>query len=159
MNIEEINSIIEMLEGTDISELEIKEEGKSIHIKKGKNEKEIIKNVTNTPAKQQFEGDVQPRNLEVAANSSETEIEKADENTEEILAPMVGTFYRSPAPDTDSFVQIGDVVEEGDTLCIIEAMKLMNEIEAETKGKIVEILVDDSEPIEYGQPLFVIEVL
>jgi acetyl-CoA carboxylase biotin carboxyl carrier protein len=78
---------------------------------------------------------------------------------EEIVAPMVGTFYRAPAPDAEPFVKKGDTVNAGDTLCIIEAMKLMNEIEVETRGKITDILVENGQPVEYGEPLFIIEPL
>ncbi len=74
-----------------------------------------------------------------------------------VKSPMIGTFYRSPSPDKDSFVNVGDTVKEGDVLCIIEAMKLFNEIEAEQGGKIVKVLVDDSSPVEYDQPLFLID--
>ena len=70
---------------------------------------------------------------------------------------MVGTFYRAPAPDADPYVKVGDIVEVGQPLCIIEAMKLMNEIEAETRGRIRDILVENAEPVEYGQPLFRVE--
>ena len=78
-------------------------------------------------------------------------------NLIEVVAPMVGTFYRSPAPDMPSFVELGNKVKEGQTLCIIEAMKLMNEIEAEGPGEVVEILVENGQPVEYGQVLFLIE--
>jgi acetyl-CoA carboxylase biotin carboxyl carrier protein len=74
-----------------------------------------------------------------------------------VRAPIVGTFYRSPSPDSDSYVQIGDTVRPGDVLCIIEAMKLMNEIECEVAGTIREILVEDAQAVEFDQPLFVIE--
>jgi len=72
----------------------------------------------------------------------------------EVASPMVGTFYRAPSPDSDPYVKVGDSVSEGDTLCIIEAMKLMNELECEVSGEIAEILVEDAEPVEYGQALF-----
>ena len=72
---------------------------------------------------------------------------------------MVGTFYRAPSPDSRPYVEIGDTVNPGDILCIIEAMKLMNEIEVETRGKIIDILVANGEPVEYGEPLFIIEPL
>ncbi|HWO57905.1 MAG TPA: acetyl-CoA carboxylase biotin carboxyl carrier protein, partial [bacterium] len=75
----------------------------------------------------------------------------------EIKSPMVGTFYRSPAPDAPAFVEPGKIVKVGDVLCIIEAMKLMNEIEAEQSGKIVKILVENAQPVEFGQPLFLID--
>jgi acetyl-CoA carboxylase biotin carboxyl carrier protein len=76
-----------------------------------------------------------------------------------ITSPMVGTFYRSPAPDADPFVEVGDVIEVGQTVCIIEAMKLMNEIEAETKGRVAQILVENTQPVEFGQKLFLIDPL
>ena len=80
-------------------------------------------------------------------------------NQKAIVSPMVGTFYRSPAPDADPFVEVGDVIEVGQTVCIIEAMKLMNEIEAETKGRVAQILVDNAQPVEFGQKLFLIDPL
>ena len=76
-----------------------------------------------------------------------------------VTSPMVGTFYRSPAPDADPFVEVGDVIEVGQTVCIIEAMKLMNEIEAETKGRVVMLLVENAQPVEFGQKLFLVEPL
>jgi len=78
-------------------------------------------------------------------------------NEELVRAPIVGTFYRRPSPDSDPYIKVGDSVSEGDVLCIIEAMKLMNEIECETSGTIKEILIEDAEPVEFDQPLFVIE--
>jgi len=82
---------------------------------------------------------------------------KKVEDLEEILSPMVGTFYRSPAPEKDPFVSVGNRVNKGDIICLIEAMKLMNEIESEVDGVIREILVDDAQPVEYGQPIFLVE--
>lgn len=81
----------------------------------------------------------------------------ANTNTEEIKSPMIGTFYRKSSPDKPVFVEVGDVIEKGQVICIIEAMKLFNEIESEVSGKIVKVLVEDSQPVEYGQPLFVVE--
>jgi oxaloacetate decarboxylase alpha subunit len=80
-------------------------------------------------------------------------------NQKAVVSPMVGTFYRSPAPDADPFVEVGDIVEVGQTVCIIEAMKLMNEIEAETKGRVAQILVENAQPVEFGQKLFLIDPL
>jgi acetyl-CoA carboxylase biotin carboxyl carrier protein len=74
-----------------------------------------------------------------------------------IKSPMIGTFYRKPSPDKDLFVEVGDTIKEGDVLCVVEAMKLFNEIESEVSGKIVKILVDDSSPVEFDQPLFLVE--
>lgn len=80
-----------------------------------------------------------------------------EDNFLKITSPMIGTFYRKPSPDKDVFVKVGDTIKAGDTVCIIEAMKLFNEIEAEVSGKIMKILVDDSTPVEYDQPLFLID--
>ena len=78
-------------------------------------------------------------------------------NLIEIKSPMIGTFYRRPSPDKDVFAEVGDVIKAGDTVCVIEAMKLFNEIESEVQGKIVKILVEDNSPVEYDQPLFLVD--
>lgn len=91
---------------------------------------------------------------------SKNETESAnneEENLITIKSPMIGTFYRKPSPDKDVFIEVGDTIKEGDVLCVVEAMKLFNEIESEVSGKIVKILVDDSSPVEFDQPLFLIE--
>ena len=80
-----------------------------------------------------------------------------EENLITIKSPMIGTFYRKPSPDKDVFIEVGDTIKEGDVLCVVEAMKLFNEIESEVSGKIVKILVDDSSPVEFDQPLFLVE--
>jgi acetyl-CoA carboxylase biotin carboxyl carrier protein len=90
-----------------------------------------------------------------AESSSGLALKEASENT--IKSPIIGTFYRKPAPEKPNFVEVGDRVSEGDTLCVIEAMKLFNEIESETSGTVVKILVDDSTPVEFDQPLFIID--
>ena len=87
------------------------------------------------------------------AASAQASLPLVDRSLVEITSPMVGTFYRSPAPNEDSFVEVGDRIQTGQTVCIIEAMKLMNELEAEVSGEIVDILVENSEPVEFGQPL------
>lgn len=91
----------------------------------------------------------------VAPTASTVESAASNQNT--VKSPIIGTFYRKPSPDKPNFVEVGDRVNEGDTLCVIEAMKLFNEIEAETSGTIVQILVDDSSPVEFDQPLFIID--
>ena len=83
--------------------------------------------------------------------------EPVDSNSKEVLSPMPGTFYSAPSPEADPFVKVGDSVKKGDTLCIIEAMKIMNEIEAESSGTISEIVINNGEPVEYNQPLFKIK--
>ncbi len=96
-------------------------------------------------------------NADTATAESSSDTSAGDEGGQVITAELVGTFYRSPAPDADPFVSVGDQVAEGDVMCIIEAMKIMNEIECDTAGTIKKILVDDAEPVEFDQPLFVID--
>jgi acetyl-CoA carboxylase biotin carboxyl carrier protein len=84
-------------------------------------------------------------------------VASADDANHKVLSPIVGTFYRAPSPDADAFVQVGQHVNVGDTLCIVEAMKLMNEIESDAAGTIVKILVENGQPVEYNQPVFVIK--
>jgi acetyl-CoA carboxylase biotin carboxyl carrier protein len=91
------------------------------------------------------------------ASAGTTPAPAANDHLKAITSPMVGTFYRSPAPDADPFLEVGDSVEAGQTVCIIEAMKLMNEIEAEFKGRVVQILVENAQPVEFGQKLFLVE--
>lgn len=152
MDIEKIESLIEILEGTDVTELAVEEEDIKIKIRKGPESVETVQYAPQSSGQAAVSPEIKEEKETGAA-----EDEKAENGGDTINAPMVGTFYRAPAPDADPFVEVGDVVDSGTTLCIIEAMKLMNEIEAERTGRIVEILVDDGEPIEYGQPLFKIE--
>jgi len=98
-----------------------------------------------------------PASAAQAQDATDTAAEEEGPQGEVVHAPIVGTFYRSPAPDEDAFVDIGDKVKKGETLCIIEAMKLMNEIEAEFSGTVTDILVENEEPVEYDQPLFVVD--
>ena len=88
---------------------------------------------------------------------NETIHEESQNNLITIKSPMIGTFYRKPSPDKKVFIEVGDIINEGDILCVVEAMKLFNEIESEVSGKIVKILVDDSSPVEFDQPLFLVE--
>ncbi len=95
---------------------------------------------------------------EVEAGKKDETVEKEDVNIKEVLSPIVGTFYRSSSPDKPSFVEVGTKVKKGSTLCIVEAMKLMNEIQSEVDGEIAEILVENTQMVEYGQPMFKIKV-
>ena len=112
--------------------------------------------VVSTPQPQQA---VVPSTEDSAAPQKPTEeaTEEGADNLITIKSPMIGTFYRKPSPDKDVFVEVGDNIKEGDVLCVVEAMKLFNEIESEVSGKIVKILVDDSSPVEFDQPLFLVE--
>ena len=95
--------------------------------------------------------------VEVPVKTESQPAQEVVDNLITIKSPMIGTFYRKPSPDKDVFVEVGDTIKEGDVLCVVEAMKLFNEIESEVSGKIVKILVDDSSPVEFDQPLFLVE--
>ena len=149
MYIKEIKDMINLMNENNLTELEIEKEGVRIMLKKGTGG--------------QFENKVEyiPHPASGAAHQAQKPQEAAEKTpvktTVEIKAPMVGTFYRAPSPEAPAYVNIGDNIEPGQVVCIIEAMKLMNEIKSEVKGKIVDIQVDNAEPVEFGQALFVIE--
>ncbi len=155
MNLKEIKELIEMLKNTDISEIEIERSGVKVRLRKGGD-------VTFHPAMPRME---YPPAAIVAPAITETSLPPAEKvvvepvktNQIKVTSPIVGTFYRASSPDKPPYVEVGDIVKKGQVLCIIEAMKLMNEIESETSGKVVQIMVENGQPVEYGQPLFVIE--
>ncbi|HEY8392048.1 MAG TPA: acetyl-CoA carboxylase biotin carboxyl carrier protein [Capillibacterium sp.] len=155
MNIKEIKELMQMLVDTDITELNLESDGTKIVIKKGvPGVVQPVVTVTPTASPAPAAGNVTP----VAPDTSPEKGErKLAPNQEYVCAEIVGTFYRAPAPGEAPFVQVGEIVEPGKTLCIIEAMKVMNEIESPLRGKVVEVLAEDAEPVEYGQPLFIIE--
>ncbi len=156
MNLKEIKELIEMLKNTDISEIEIERSGVKVRLRKGGD-------MTFHPSMPRMEyppaAIIAPAVSEAPAVSTpqEKQAEQPKSNQIKVTAPIVGTFYRSSSPDKPPYVETGDVVKKGQVLCIIEAMKLMNEIESETSGKIVQILMENGQPVEYGQPLFTIE--
>ncbi len=159
MKEEEIRRLVEIVEDSNIAEIEITETrwGKS-RIKISKNSSVAANSSTHiiqSPAPQQPTTAVPAPTPE--PTTSEAKPQPASSSGKEVKSPMVGTFYRSPAPDADPYIEIGSVVKKGQVLCIVEAMKLMNEIESEESGKIVQILVDDGQPVEYNQPLFAVE--
>jgi acetyl-CoA carboxylase biotin carboxyl carrier protein len=155
MDLKDIKQIIKMLEGTDVSEIEVEQEGVKVKVKRGGMFPVPPVSVPVSPVP------VLPREVEVQAAPQPAKVEKAVEKEapklKTISSPMVGTFYIAPAPDAPPFVEVGSTVTKGQTLCVIEAMKLMNEIEAECSGKIVSILVENAQPVEYGEPLFMVE--
>ncbi len=149
MNITEIRKLIKLVQSSDITEIEVTEGESSIRISRQSN----VAAPVAFAAPQAMAAPVAAPVQDVAAAATATD----DASHEHVVnSPMVGTFYRSPGPDSDAFVNEGDKVKKGQTLCIIEAMKLMNEIEAEYAGTVTEILVDNATPLEYGQPIFVI---
>lgn len=162
MRAHEIRELVKIVEESNIGELEITKWGKKIRISKPNaqsispgNLQSATENLANAPMQQNVVSAAQTGSAPVQENV--TAPEPAKSNLIEIKAPMVGTFYRSPSPDTDPYVREGDTFSKGKVLCIIEAMKLMNEIEAEVSGKIVQVLLENAQPVEYDQPLFLIE--
>ncbi len=146
-----IKKLIKILESSEVTDLEFEENGTRIKLAK----KVRVAQAVSYPQAPSF-----PANQQTSVSVSKTDEKKsADENTglHEIKSPIVGTFYRAPAPDADAYVQVGDEVSIGTVLCIVEAMKLMNEIESDVTGKIVKILVESGKPVEYNQPLFLIQ--
>jgi len=152
MNIKEIKEMINLMNENGLSELEVEKDDMRIRLKKTANGIEGF----DGPVVLQGQT-VGPAGAKVGA-PQEAE-EKNEIKTVEIKSPMVGTFYRAPNPEAAPYVEVGTVIEPGQVICIIEAMKLMNEIKSEIRGKILEILVDNAEPVEFGQPLFLIEPL
>lgn len=156
MNLKELKELIEMLKNTDISELEIERSGVKVRLRKGGD-------VTFHPSMPRME---YPPSAIVAPTVVEQDRSTAVEKTVappvptnqiKVTSPIVGTFYRASSPDKPPYVEVGDIVKKGQVLCIIEAMKLMNEIESEAAGKVIQVLVENGQPVEYGQPLFIIE--
>lgn len=149
MSIKKIKELVDLMKDNDLAEVEVEQEGLKVRlIKTGQGTIERVP-VTAAPTVSQ------------APAAELQDKEQAGRKTEhkELKSPMVGTFYRSPSPDTDPYVQSGDVIQKGDVLCIVEAMKLMNEVKAEFGGKVVQVLVENGDPVEYGQALFLVEPL
>lgn len=148
MDLRKLKTLIDLVQASGIAEIEINEEGDHVRI-------------VNRPAQA---AQAAPAIIEIpqaapapAAPAPSAAPASNSPSGTQVTSPMVGTFYRAPSPGADPFVEVGTQVKKGDTLCIIEAMKLLNEIEAEVSGTVKEILVDNGSPVEFGQPLFVIE--
>ena len=144
---DKIKEIIYLLDNSDVNEIDVTFWGRRFRVVKS--------------AVASYEGEsIQTKSVQVKSSEpAEEEIssEKSDSNGESILSPMPGTFYSASSPEADPFIKPGDTVSKGDTLCIIEAMKIMNEIESEKSGVIKEVIVENGSPVEFNQPLFIIE--
>jgi acetyl-CoA carboxylase biotin carboxyl carrier protein len=151
MDLRKLKTLIDLVAESGIAELEITEGEGKVRIVKFS---QAVQPVAYAPAPQQYAP--APAGAEAAAAAAPVVPVPAAIVGHTVKAPMVGTFYRAPNPNSPSFVEVGQTVKEGEPLCIIEAMKLLNEIEADKSGVIKEILVQNGEPVEYGQPLFVI---
>ena len=152
MDIRKIRRLIEMLEGSDISEIEVSEGEETVKIRRAGLEP-AVQQVAAQPAPPA----PSPGGAPAGAAGPAPAPEPPAETGITVEAPMVGTFYRAPTPEAEPYVREGDRVGLGDTLCIIEAMKLFNEIECEHAGTIKKIMVENAQPVEYGEPLFIIE--
>jgi acetyl-CoA carboxylase biotin carboxyl carrier protein len=157
MNLKEIQELIKFVSKAGVSEVEIQQKDFKIVIKTTNGEHGAITAAPQVISVAQPVAQVAA--APVAAPQTEVAAEKPVDNgkTITIKSPMIGTFYRSSGPDKPSFVNVGDEIKQGSVICIIEAMKLFNEIEAEVSGRIVKVLIDDSSPVEYEQPLFLVE--
>jgi len=151
MNVKEIKEMVNLMNENGLVELEIEKDGMRIRLKKTSSGAEA------------YNGPIVVERQAIADNGANQIApdfkEEGSVKTVEVKSPMVGTFYRSPSPEAAPYVEIGQNIEPGQVVCIIEAMKLMNEIKSEARGKILEILVDNAEPVEFGQPIFLIEPL
>jgi len=153
MNIKEIQDLIKFVAKSGVNEVEIEQKDFKITIRSQENPKEEKQIIVQAAAPAAPIAAAPP-----AAPAAPAPAPEADDlKYVTVKSPMIVTFYRSPGPDKDMFVNVGDTIGIGDTVCIIEAMKLFNEIEAELSGKIVKILVDDATPVEYDQPLFLVD--
>ncbi len=146
-NLDLLRDILAIFEESDVARLELSTKDFKLKLSK------YPENVP-VPAPQVITPPPAPAQSPTAERSAEPSQEKEEENVHYIRAPMVGTFYRAPAPGADPFVKEGDRVKKGDVVCIIEAMKIMNEIKSDVDGIIEEVLVENAHPVEYGQPLF-----
>ena len=153
MDIKELQEIISILKENDVLDFELVQDGTTIKLSRGQ------RAVMAAPQAQGYSvQEVQPAIINVANGSAAipTAVSAAEEHLRKVESPIVGTFYRKPSPDAENFVKVGDQVKKGDTLCIIEAMKLMNEIESPCDGRLEKILLDDGQVVEFGETLFLI---
>jgi len=156
MNIKDIQQLIKFVAKSGVSEVKIESEELKIAIKTGPNSKQVV--YSNIPPLTQAPQTVeQPESLVIEPLETQEIKSELDNNFITIKSPIIGTFYRKPAPEKPNFIETGDTINEGDVLCVIEAMKLFNEIESEQSGKIIKILVEDASPVEFDQPLFVLD--
>lgn len=154
MNIKEIQQLIKFVAKSGVSEVKIESKDLKLSVKTGKTPSIVQSDpqvVYSVPVQNEPVGELQN------AENNEAISSKEDEGLITIKSPIIGTFYRKPSPDKPNFVEVGDSISEGSVLCVVEAMKLFNEIESECSGKIVKILVDDASPVEFDQPLFLVD--
>lgn len=159
MELKKIQDLIQFVAESGANEVKLEMEDFKITIRKGSGKSEEVVVTQQMPSTGVSQTQTQnPVVQQQGAPASEgQQSQEEDSNFITMKSPIIGTFYRKPSPDKPTFVEVGDTVKEGDVLCVIEAMKLFNEIESEMSGKIVKVLVDDATPVEFDQPLFLIE--
>jgi len=153
MDIKDLKQLITIVTGSDITEFEIETQEEKISIKRGS--QQVVHVAAPAPVYAPAPAPVAA--APAAAPAAPVAAGDAEPAGDKVTSPIVGTFYRAPAPDADPYAEVGQVVEKGQVLCIVEAMKLMNEIEAEYRCKIVKICKENAQPVEYGDPLFIVE--
>jgi acetyl-CoA carboxylase biotin carboxyl carrier protein len=149
MDLKELKSLLRLMEGNDVEELEVEEGGRRVRIRRRSAQEAAGASAAQRPIYQSASGAKAPTASNVAPSEATGLIP--------VEAPMVGTFYRAPAPGSEPYVKEGDFASKGSVVCIIEAMKLMNEIETEVAGRVVKVMVENGQPVEFGQPLFLLE--
>jgi acetyl-CoA carboxylase biotin carboxyl carrier protein len=155
MDIKEIQELIRFVAKSGVNEVELERDGFKLSIKA--NAPAPVAQVVAAPMPVQVAAPAPVAAAVPAPAAAAAPAASNETNYLTITSPMIGTFYRTPGPDKDAFVNVGDLVETGKVVCIVEAMKLFNEIESEVKGRIVKVLVDNASPVEYGQPLFLVD--
>ncbi|MFH0795153.1 MAG: acetyl-CoA carboxylase biotin carboxyl carrier protein [bacterium] len=169
MKLEELKELIQIVKKNGIQELDIEEKGVKVRIVVASDNARVeyvaqpVPHYMGLPPPTVLgplpTSPMVPTPVSAGEKKGEGEEEELPANAIHIKSPMVGTFYRSPAPDSPAYVEVGDEIVENTVLCIVEAMKLMNEIKAEMKGKILKVLLENGSPVEYGQPLFLVETI
>jgi len=159
MKIKEIRDLIDFISQSELNEVNIETTDFKISVKKSPDISVNSSDILMSPANAHTSAPVEKNSKEPVEVKEEDIVEKSEpvKNLKEIKSPMIGTFYRAPNPESPPFIETGDRIKPGQTVCIIEAMKLFNEIEAEISGTIVEILVDNATPVEFDQPLFLVD--
>ncbi|MCK5214940.1 MAG: acetyl-CoA carboxylase biotin carboxyl carrier protein [Candidatus Omnitrophica bacterium] len=152
MNLKEIKEIIKLMNENDLGEIEVEREGSKLKVKRSSSGSD--ETVYHPMPQRSIEPVSALQSSSAPAASTPSVI---DAHLKQITSPMIGTFYRAPSPEAPPFVEVGQIVEVGQVVCIVEAMKLMNEIKSEVRGKVTQSLVNNAEPVEFGQPLFAVE--
>jgi len=160
LDLKQIKQIIELMKRSDLTEFAVEEEGFKLKIRRGQNGQPVVSSSrnSNSPFPNLELSSAAPQNLGSPAAVAPAVVGEEELGISYIKSPMVGTFYRAASPESKAFSDVGTRVVENTPVCIIEAMKIMNEIQAETKGTIVEILVENGQPVEYGQRLFKVKL-